>query len=446
MENNQLEKRQGTSLDVNRFEPRNFSDLMQYCAMVVESGLCPKDINRPADAMLIIQRGAELGLPTIAALQNLYVIDSKGSKRIGMYADAAIALVRRNPVCIDFQVVDSTDDVAICQTWRKGARGREGENYATGKPFTYSIADARTANLSGKDTYKAHPRAMLLARCKMALARMVYEDILAGVYAREEFVEDAGTAEVLNATFDDDPTEELPGDRDTTGGIDFSKRNWHEQVPRIERWDDHLKWDASTASFNAIAVNAGVKNGNLETFKRMLIERHEVPSWEHMPPRLIDKWIDYLNSRGDELRDWMLQKIDEQNSKEQPNVEAEAPQADFDDSTPESEPDFETEGEETGVMDAEFEPVDAPPLEDWSNNEEWKHLIRSLKGLLRFCQDVDESEQDQFFQAIAGSAAVPRIESVEPVLLKPWVEQVKQTEGNDGSRDSFVRVAIEEWT
>jgi hypothetical protein len=48
------------------------------------------------------------------------------------------------------------------------------------------MEDARRANLVGRQNWKAHPAAMLRARCAAALARAVYPDLLLGVYEESE--------------------------------------------------------------------------------------------------------------------------------------------------------------------------------------------------------------------------------------------------------------------
>ena len=48
------------------------------------------------------------------------------------------------------------------------------------------MADAVTAGLAGGDNWRKHPKAMLRARALSAIARLVYPDLLLGVYDPDE--------------------------------------------------------------------------------------------------------------------------------------------------------------------------------------------------------------------------------------------------------------------
>jgi hypothetical protein len=165
-----------------RYEPRDLGQLKTLSQIVVSSNLAPRHVKRWEDAFLIMKRGAELGLTTQVALENIYVIGGKTA----MYADLAIALIKR--AGHRFDVVESTDAKAIVSTVRKG-REPDGETYSSGRPFEYTIQIARAAGWTKNSMYDTIPRNMLLARAKMELARMVYEDLLAGLYDPTELVE-----------------------------------------------------------------------------------------------------------------------------------------------------------------------------------------------------------------------------------------------------------------
>jgi hypothetical protein len=52
--------------------------------------------------------------------------------------------------------------------------------------FSYSIEDAARAGLTGRATWKAHPKQMLSARAKSVLATMVYPDLVGNLYDPDE--------------------------------------------------------------------------------------------------------------------------------------------------------------------------------------------------------------------------------------------------------------------
>ncbi len=100
--------RQSGSLGTGRYEPRDLAELMRYCKIVIQSDLCPRHIKSPADAMLIIQRGAELGLSAVNALQNLNVISGK----VTMPAALAVGVVKASEACEYFTCIESTDTIS----------------------------------------------------------------------------------------------------------------------------------------------------------------------------------------------------------------------------------------------------------------------------------------------------------------------------------------------
>ena len=182
-----LDQRQNTSL--GRYEPDDLRGLCEFAKIVVDSNLAPKHVKKWQDAMLIMKRGAELGLSTQMSLENIFVINGKTT----MYADCAVALIKSRGH--RFEVVESTDDRAIIKTVRVGYDD-SGETYSSGKPFTYTYAMAKKAGWTSNKMYQSIPRNMLLARAKMELARMVYEDLLAGLYDPTEMIH-LGSAEVV---------------------------------------------------------------------------------------------------------------------------------------------------------------------------------------------------------------------------------------------------------
>jgi hypothetical protein len=159
-----------------RFEPQSLAQLMKYSNVIVQSGLCPKHIKTPADALLIIQQGAELGLTAMASLQNLIVVNGK----VGMEAQMAIALCRTSPVCEYFRCVESTMKGA---TWvTKRADDDEERSY------TFDEEKRRKAGLGG-NVWNSYPDRMHSWKAAMHLARQEYSEILKGLYSTQELEE-----------------------------------------------------------------------------------------------------------------------------------------------------------------------------------------------------------------------------------------------------------------
>lgn len=157
--------------------PRTFEQALTFCDYLAESDLVPKDFKgKPANCLIAIQWGAELGLKPLQALQNIAVING----RAGLWGDAVIALVRSSPLC---EYITETDDgkTATCRTKRRG----EGEEVRT-----FSTDDAKTAGLSGKQgPWTQYPKRMRQMRARAFALRDVYPDVLKGIPIAEELMD-----------------------------------------------------------------------------------------------------------------------------------------------------------------------------------------------------------------------------------------------------------------
>lgn len=154
---------------------RNADPLGGTALIAAASSLAPDALRgRPQDALMVIMAGRELGLQPMQALRMLAIIKGK----VTLAADATVALVRRSGECAEWRLVESTDKRAAYMTRRKG----------DSEPTTLSwtIEQAQRAGLTGGQGWRLYPEAMLRARCASALARIVYPDLVAGIYDPDE--------------------------------------------------------------------------------------------------------------------------------------------------------------------------------------------------------------------------------------------------------------------
>src|SRR5262245_7662249 len=79
------------------FEPQTWKDMMELAAKLAASSIIPRALqNRPADVLVILMNGRELGLGPMQALRQIYVVDGKPS----LSAALKIGLcVKRRDVC-----------------------------------------------------------------------------------------------------------------------------------------------------------------------------------------------------------------------------------------------------------------------------------------------------------------------------------------------------------
>lgn len=301
--------RQG-SLSTGRYEPRDLGELMKYCKIIMRSDLCPRHIKSPADAMLIIQRGAELGLSAVNSLQNLNVINGK----VTMPAALAVGIVKASEACEYFTCIESTDEYSTWETKRKG--NPEATRY------TFSKHDAQVAGLWGSGTWRKYPRNLLAARASMNLARMEYQDVLVGVYTPEEMeaIDEPASRRPTRQPVDLDeasqPEELEPTEQ--TGQLEGRVLHWSERpVEEPNHQTQSEAWQSQNDRFHTLMRDGDVEE-HCEAFREFVKARHGVESWTHLPAELLEKWNDVLAKRGAEAGDgekvseragWVCEKL-----------------------------------------------------------------------------------------------------------------------------------------
>ena len=147
---------------------------MRYIAKAISSSsFCPESFkNKPFDILIAIQMGQDLGLTPFQSVKNIYVI--KGVPTL--WGDSLLALVRRSKK-MDYIREWHEKETAYCEVKRKG------------EPATiccFSMDDAKTAGLLGKDTWQKYPKRMLKMRARSFSLRDAFPDILCGIECTEE--------------------------------------------------------------------------------------------------------------------------------------------------------------------------------------------------------------------------------------------------------------------
>jgi hypothetical protein len=151
---------------------------MDFANLIAKSSMIPAAYKgKPADILLAVQMGAELGLAPMQSLQNIACINGKPS----VYGDAVIGLVRAFHGCEDVvETVEGEGDqmVAICRAKRRGASECVGR---------FSVADAKKASLWNKQgPWQQYPKRMLMMRARSFALRDAFPDVLKGLITIEE--------------------------------------------------------------------------------------------------------------------------------------------------------------------------------------------------------------------------------------------------------------------
>jgi hypothetical protein len=138
-----------------------------------------------ASATAAVLYGAEIGLSPMQALQGVIVI--KG--RVGMYAATMVALVQA--AGHEVWTEDSTDTRVIVCGRRRGVSEVERQ--------VWDIERARKAGYLSNEKYKTDPQAMLWARAASVVCRRIAQDVLKGITASTEEIQDDVTRELPRA-------------------------------------------------------------------------------------------------------------------------------------------------------------------------------------------------------------------------------------------------------
>ena len=161
--------------------------LGQMAERVYRAGVCPPDHRSADTTFAVMLAGYEMGFEPMQSIRLLQVV--KG--RVSPTADATVGLVARSSACRYFRCAESTATQAVYETHREG--------HPEPARLVYTIQQAQRAQLTGSQTWKAHPEAMLRARCAAALARQVYPDLVAGIYSADEIAEIAASDDHASA-------------------------------------------------------------------------------------------------------------------------------------------------------------------------------------------------------------------------------------------------------
>ncbi len=162
--------------------------MMEQAAILVESGLLPREVNTAAKAAAVMLKGWELRIPSMYALSNIAIINGKPVAS----AELMLALIYRDHGDDAVHFLDTS--AARCLVAYK-RRGWTAEDF-----FEFTLEDARRAGLLGNPAWQKYPQAMLRARAISAVARLAFPDSIGGMYTPEELnapvIVDAETGEV----------------------------------------------------------------------------------------------------------------------------------------------------------------------------------------------------------------------------------------------------------
>ena len=99
------------------YEPRDMSEAFAMAKQLTASGMLPRAIQRPEQALAILITGRELGLSAMQALRSIHIVEGRPT----LAADLLVALVkRRTDICEYFSMIELSSTVCTFETKRRG--------------------------------------------------------------------------------------------------------------------------------------------------------------------------------------------------------------------------------------------------------------------------------------------------------------------------------------
>lgn len=167
-----------------QLEPRSLPQAMSL-ANHMHTARMFNGYGSPQAVLSTILAGRELGLQAIASLRGFHVIEGKHA----LAADAMRGLVLRSGQAKYFRVIERTNERATFETHRHGDPEPIRLTYTIEEGFAAfrpELPEPERRKKFDASAWGKHPADMCAARASSKLARLVYADILFGLYSPEE--------------------------------------------------------------------------------------------------------------------------------------------------------------------------------------------------------------------------------------------------------------------
>ncbi len=146
-----------------------------------QSGLTK--VNSIFDAFFLVGYGQELGISPFSALRTIYVVNGVPT----CSGEMMLALIRRSGLLANMEIEELTDSSGTF-TGVKCTMTRKDTQETVSISFT--LNDARTASLMGKQVWQSYPKNMCRWRAVSNVAKILFGDVIGGLYTFEEIATD----------------------------------------------------------------------------------------------------------------------------------------------------------------------------------------------------------------------------------------------------------------
>lgn len=154
--------------------PNEWNMMKDQAQMLVSSGFLPSDVKTPQQALAIMMKGREVGMPPMQAFAHINVIKGKPT----LSAEGMLALIFKNHPKTKLKYLQNDTEACICVVSKPGNEP---------STFAFTMDDAKKAQLTKNPNWQKYARAMLRSRCISEMARSLFPECLMGVsYTQEE--------------------------------------------------------------------------------------------------------------------------------------------------------------------------------------------------------------------------------------------------------------------
>jgi len=175
-----------------------FQTMKEMAQIAVKSGMIPSSIRSNEAAFIIMLKGRELGIPAMQAFSHIHVINGKPT----MSAELMLTQIYKCIPKVSINYIQSDGLACIIECQRP---------HSNKTRWSFTIDEAKKAELLNKGPWKQYPAAMLRARAISIMARAQFPDCLNGVsYTPEELGADIDIDDQGNEIIKDVSPKENP--------------------------------------------------------------------------------------------------------------------------------------------------------------------------------------------------------------------------------------------
>jgi hypothetical protein len=172
----------GTDAYRGSLEPQSLNDALALAEMMASIGYC--GVTSAPEALGRIMTGRGLGLSAMQSMRGIYSVHG----RPGIDAALMHALCLQSKLCEYFDFVsDESDDTKATYVAKRANRPEVKLSFTIEDAIKMGVVDRGDDEKAKKDNNWSKARkAMLRARAKSDLARIVFPDLIFGMYSKEE--------------------------------------------------------------------------------------------------------------------------------------------------------------------------------------------------------------------------------------------------------------------